>query len=51
MDEVGSKLRPHWPAIGACFLFWREISRTAFLEFCNTIEMRTDMAGIPFDVA
>src|SRR6195256_5218767 len=30
-------LRPHQSAMAACFVFWREISRTAFWDFCNTI--------------
>ena len=27
----------HQSAMAACFVFWREISRTAFWDFCNTI--------------
>jgi hypothetical protein len=30
-------LRSRQSAMAACFVFWREISRTAFWDFCNTI--------------
>jgi hypothetical protein len=32
-----TRRRAHRPAITACYVFWREICRAAFRDFCNTI--------------
>jgi hypothetical protein len=32
-----ARFRLHRSTIAACFIVWRKISRTAFLDFCNTI--------------
>jgi hypothetical protein len=36
-QAINGGLRPHQSAMAACFVIWREISRTAFWDFCNTI--------------
>src|SRR3979409_1732366 len=35
--DFDSRLKVPQAARAACFVFWREISRTAFWDFCNTI--------------
>jgi hypothetical protein len=38
--------RGHRPAIAARLLYLREIDRTAFWDFCNSIPLRADIEGV-----